>query len=173
LLVLLSGCATSAVLPEPALRADGMAVITRADYGWPLRTLDNRPVTLGDYRGRVVFLNLWATWCPPCVAELRSIAALRDSMAGEDIAFLLVSPERAEPVLAFLRQQQHELPVLLEDGRMPDSFGLRALPTTFVISPEGDVVLRHRGAADWNNDAVRRLLRALGGTARTHAARSE
>lgn len=156
-------------IEHAAVRADGMEVIARAEWDWPLRTLDGEPLSFEEFRGRVVFLNLWATWCPPCVAELASIAELRASLDDDRIAFLLVSPERAEPVRAFLRRHGYDLPVLLEDGRMPEVFGLRALPTTFVIAPEGDVVLRHRGAADWDDDALRELLRSLAAGVRAGA----
>jgi thiol-disulfide isomerase/thioredoxin len=132
------------------------------DFRWELRTLDGDPVTLDRFRGRVLFVNLWATWCPPCVAELRSIQALADSLAGEPaVAFLLVSPEAARPVARFVRRRALTAPVYLEGTRAPARFGAFALPTTVVVDRQGRIVLRRRGAADWDDPAIRALLREL------------
>jgi thiol-disulfide isomerase/thioredoxin len=133
----------------------------RADYDWTLRRLDGERVQLGAYRGRVLFINVWASWCLPCVAEMASITRLRDSLRDTGVEFLLVSPEEREPVERFLRRYDYDLPVLLEAQEMPRAFGLRALPTTYVVDRSGNIVLKHRGAADWDSEAVRDFLQAL------------
>ncbi len=130
----------------------------RADYGWRLRTLDGERVRLERYGGRVLVLNMWATWCPPCVAELASFQRLRDALAGTGVRLLLVSPEEPDVVAAFLRRHDYDLPVLVEDRRMPDAFGLRALPTTWIIDRDGRIVLKHRGAGQWDDPSVLRFL---------------
>jgi thiol-disulfide isomerase/thioredoxin len=137
-------------------------VVGEADFRWRLRALDGSPTSLEAFRGQVLFINMWATWCGPCVQELASIQALVESMKDSGVAFLLVSPEDPEPVQRFLRVHGYDLPVYLEVQEMPPAFGLRALPTTFVVDRQGQIVLRHRGAADWDQDAVRRFLQALG-----------
>lgn len=156
-----AGCAGGGAPAAPALRPDGVAVYGAADYDWPLRTLDGRTLRLEELRGRVLFINVWASWCSPCVAELGSIQRLRDSLDGAPVEFLLVSPEDAEPVRRFLRRHDYRLPVYLEAAPMPEAYGLRALPTTFVVDARGDIVLRHRGAAEWDRRAVRDFLLAL------------
>ena len=83
-------------------------------------------------------------------------------MAGEGVSFLLVSPEEPKQVARFLQLHQFSLPAFLEAQEMPESFGLEALPTTFVVDRQGRIVLKHRGAADWDLDEVRAFLRALG-----------
>jgi len=138
-------------------------VVGKADFRWRLRTLGGSPTSLEAFRGQVLFINMWATWCGPCVQELASIQVLVDSMKDSGVAFLLVSPEDPEPVERFLRVHGYDLPVYLEVQEMPPAFGLRALPTTFVVDRQGRIVLRHRGAADWDQDAVRSFLLALVG----------
>ena len=128
---------------------------------WRLRTLDGRRVALSDLRGRPVVLNVWATWCRPCVAELASFERLRDSVAADGVAFAFVSPERVGPVRRFLDRHRYTLPVYLEAERMPGAIGAPALPTTVVLDHTGRVVHRHRGAADWSTPQVRRTLRDL------------
>ena len=143
--------------------AEGLEVFGEADYGWKLETLDGEALTLEAYADRVVFINMWATWCGPCVRELPTIEALKESLTDSDVEFLLVSPEEAAPVEAFLRRYGFDLPVLLEAQDMPEGFGLRALPTTFVVDRQGRIVLRHQGIADWDSDEVRAFLRYLDG----------
>jgi thiol-disulfide isomerase/thioredoxin len=146
---LLSGCAGQGALgaiPDP---------------DWRLRTLAGEEFALGDTRGRPVLVNLWATWCPPCVEELASIDRLAQRVADTGVAFLLVTPEEAAPVREFLARRPLGVPVLLEGTLAPEAFGAIVLPTTFVLDAEGVIRLHHRGAADWDTPEVEALLRAL------------
>lgn len=154
------GCAP-AQLDRPGPGTGAMDVVGYAEYAWPLQTLAGDTLSLDAFRGRPLFINLWATWCPPCIAELASIDALRRRAEVAETVFLIVSPEPADRVHAFLRRQDWELPAYVERAAMPDAFGLRALPTTFIVDRDGAIVLRHRGAADWNDDAVADLLAYL------------
>lgn len=161
----LSGCIAGAA-PGPERGGPGpgrgsVEMLGPAEYAWTLRTLEGNTTRLERYRGRVLFINVWATWCAPCVAEMAGIERLRASLAGSGVEFLLVSPETAEPVERFLRRYRYDLPILLEGEEMPDGFGLRALPTTFIVDRSGRVALRHRGAADWDQPPVRALLLRL------------
>lgn len=138
---------------------DGQVAVS--DYEWSLRELDGGTFRLERYRGKPLVLNVWATWCAPCVAELASLERLADSVEGQGVQFLIVSPEPAGRVRSFLRRHGYRIPAAVEDQRMPESFRLRALPTTYVLDRSGRIVLAHRGAADWDTDELRRLLRAL------------
>ena len=166
-LPLLSACAALAGSPAetaaPTVGPDGVMVYGHADYDWSLRTLNGKPVELEAYRGKVLFINLWASWCAPCIAEMAGIERLRNSLRGSEIEFLVVSPEDPEPVERFLKRYNYDLPIFLEIDPMPDAFGLQALPTTFVIDRDGIIMLRHRGAAEWDQDAIRTFLRSLAG----------
>lgn len=135
----------------------------RADYGWTLRTLAGEPIELEALRGRVLFINMWASWCAPCVAEMAGIERLKDSLAGSGVEFLLVSPEDPAPVERFLKRYGYDLPIFLEVDKMPEAYDLRALPTTYVVDRAGNIVLRHRGATDWDRDVVRAFLLSLAG----------
>lgn len=133
----------------------------QADFDWTIRPLEGEPTSLESFRGRVLFIHMWATWCGPCVAEMAQIQALRASLEGTGVTFLLVSPERPKDVRAFLRRYDYDLPVFLEIQDMPRAFGLEALPSTFIVDRGGRIVFRHRGALEWNQETVRRFLRGL------------
>jgi thiol-disulfide isomerase/thioredoxin len=117
--------------------------------------------SVAAYRGKVLVINSWATWCEPCVAELRSLTALRAAVPDTMVAFLLIAPQRAEPVAAFVRRRQLTLPVFLEASPAPPVFRFEAVPTTWIIAGDQRIVLRHRGARRWDTPAMVTQLRAL------------
>ena len=138
------------------------------DPGWRIHPLGGGETTLGELRGSPVFVNLWATWCPPCVAEIGSIGRLAEAVrrAGHgDVRFLLVSAEEAATVRDFARRRLPELPdgvtLALEGSLAPEAFGELVLPTTVILDADGRMVLRHRGAAAWDDPAVVKLLAGL------------
>ena len=149
-------------LPAYGLAANGLTVYGQADYDWTIRPLDGEPVELETFRGRVLFLNLWASWCTPCVRELASIERLRDRLADTDVAFLIVAAEGERPVRSFLRKYGYDLPVYLEVDPVPSAFGMRGLPTTWVVDREGRIVLLRHGEAVWDSDDVEGFVRAVG-----------
>ncbi len=128
-----------------------------------LQALDGSRHALADYRGRVVLVNFWATWCAPCRAEMPSIERLRRSLDGEPFAVLAVNVgEDANAVRAFADSVTMRFPLLLDvDNRVTRDWGARALPTTFIIGPDGRVRYQAIGARDWADSDIRSRLRAL------------
>jgi len=128
-----------------------------------LGALDGRRHSLADYRGRVVLVNFWATWCAPCRAEMPSIERLRRSLEGEPFVVLAVNvSEDAAAVRAFADRVPMGFPLLLDrDGRVTRAWGARALPVTFVVGPEGRIRYRALGERDWADAEIRSRLRAL------------
>ena len=150
--------ALAAVLPTAALLE---AQTPEPAAEWRLETLDGRSVTLSELADGPVVVNAWATWCLPCVAELRSLESLAAAPEAAGVTFVVVSPEDRSVVKPWVSRRGYRLPFYVEGTRMPESFGLRALPTTWILDGEGRVVLRHRGAADWDRPDVRALLASL------------
>lgn len=134
-----------------------------ADYGWTIRPLDGRETTLESYRGEVLFINLWASWCTPCVRELGSIERLRERLGDTEVRFLIVAAEGERPVRRFLRRYRYDLPFYLEISRIPATFGLRGLPTSWVVDHDGRIVLVRHGEAVWDTDEVEAFLRRVAG----------
>jgi thiol-disulfide isomerase/thioredoxin len=122
-------------------------------------------ITLDSYRGRNVILNVWATWCGPCVKEMPSLDRLSTKMAKENLVVIAVSQDNGgkTQVKPFLDKLKIEhVTVLYDHGQkaMRD-FGIRGLPTTFLISPEGRIVARLEGDAEWDNHKIIKQIKEL------------
>jgi thiol-disulfide isomerase/thioredoxin len=146
----------AAHLPEPWLPG----VSSAPHEGWQMKSLDGKPVTLGNLRGKVVFLDFWASYCGPCVNELASVKRLADSLRNENVAFLLAARDDEPHVREFLRKHPVDLPIYLTSGGAPDMPAV-AIPATYFLDRQGAVVFQHIGAATWDTDSVRTFLRSL------------
>jgi thiol-disulfide isomerase/thioredoxin len=126
---------------------------------------DGTPHHLSDFKGRGMVVNMWATWCVPCVAEMPSLEHLSKALGPQDIAVLPLSSDRGGADRVSSWYQSHgitALPVLLDPkGAMARAFGARGIPTTVIINAEGKVVARLEGAADWAAPDVPVLIRKL------------
>jgi thiol-disulfide isomerase/thioredoxin len=128
-------------------------------------TPDGTPHRLTDFKGRGMVVNMWATWCVPCVAEMPSLDHLSKALAPQDIAVLPLSSDRGGADKVSSWYQAHGitgLPVLLDPkGAMATAFQARGIPTTVIISTSGKVVARLEGAADWSAPDVPAQIRKL------------
>jgi peroxiredoxin len=129
-----------------------------------LPDLESRPVRLRELRGKVVFLNFWATWCPPCRLEMPSMERLYQIFKQTEFALLAVSIDRqgGEVVKPFMAELQLTFPALL-DSRMEVArqYGLRGLPTTYLIDPEGRLIGTAVGGRDWSSTEAKALIAGL------------
>jgi thiol-disulfide isomerase/thioredoxin len=124
-----------------------------------LSKLDGRQIDLAEHRGKVVFLNLWATWCAPCLKELPSIARARDLMSDEPIVFLLASNEDAVTIESFASRRSDRL--TLVQVLNFEQLGVQALPATILFNKEGDVVFYEMGFRQWDSSENMELLMKL------------
>jgi len=119
--------------------------------------------TLDEYRGRVVLVNFWASWCPPCIQEMPVLEKLRQQLDGQPFEILAVNAGEAKyRVWKFVKLINFNLPVLLDTRRNSfDSWGVSVLPTSFLLDKLGRVRYRVQGDAGWDNDTVIALIEAL------------
>ncbi|MHA6247208.1 TlpA disulfide reductase family protein [Pontibacter sp. CAU 1760] len=134
-----------------------------AGAGFKMQTLDGKTVNFESLKGKVVFLNMWATWCPPCVAEMPNIQKLYDKVGSDKIAFVMLSVDEGGPekVRKFIDKKGFTFPVYMPTGQLPQEFYSNAIPTTFIISPEGKIVAKQEGMADYDNQEVRDFLQSM------------
>jgi thiol-disulfide isomerase/thioredoxin len=142
------------------MNEENQEILSDLDYGWVLAWDQNEPFYFSNARDEVVFLNFWATWCAPCVAELPEIQKLYEKY-GDRVAFMLVTNESPEVVKAFMEKHGYVLPVFYMGTTPPQALAHNSLPTTFIISRDGKVVTRKKGAAKWNSRATEKIFEGL------------
>jgi len=111
-------------------------------------------------KGKVTFLSYWATWCPPCIAELPSIQKLYADY-GDKMNFVLLTNEDPAIVRRFIKKKGYELPIYFPEMETPEKLYSNSLPTNYVIDAQGKIIVKEKGAADWNSVKVRELLDGL------------
>lgn len=129
-----------------------------------LPDLSGKSVSLADHRGKVVLVNFWATWCPPCREEIPSMVRLNTIMEGKPFKMLCISinEEGKKDVDQFLSSQKITLPVLLDPtNEVARSYGITGVPETFVVDPDGVVVKHVVGGLDWSSKDVVDFLQSL------------
>ena len=134
--------------------------LNEEDFNWMLLDLEGSPVPFSQFRGQVIFLNFWATWCPPCRAELPDIQRLYDQY-GERMAIILASQEGAEALESFLNEKGYVLPVYRLVQNPPEKLMASTLPTTFLITGNDRITIRKTGAARWNGEYFKNYLESL------------
>lgn len=128
-----------------------------------LKTLKGETVSLKDYRGRLIFLNFWATWCGPCRAEMPSMQRLWEEFKEEDFVILAINiQEESKLVSSFMNERGLSFPVLLDEkGKVARTYGIRGIPTTFFLNPEGEIIGKAVGARDWDSEESFQLIEEL------------
>lgn len=156
--------------PDPIVRLRGMDGLTLTDPPAPaaeqdFTDVDGKPVSIADFKGKGLVLNLWATWCVPCVAEMPALDALAEMLARDNILVVPLSSDRGgTPVVRKFyaaRSIQH-LGIWLDPrGAAARTLGARGLPTTLIIDREGRERARLEGGAEWASDDAVATIRKL------------
>jgi len=166
-LIFLPSQAEAQVSPEAAraLRDANIQVFEqRTDpRDFTLPVLGGGNATLSSYRGKVVILNFWATWCPPCRTEMPSMETLYQRFNAQGLEILAVDiGESASTVQQFIRSAGYTFPVLLDSAnRVSSVYGIKNIPTTYIIDREGKRIGRVIGGIMWDNPRVIAAIDAL------------
>lgn len=118
--------------------------------------VDEHPVALDSYKGKVILLNFWATWCPPCIKEMPSMQRLRDQMEDQPFEIVAINVgETATTVSSFMLELDTELtfPILLDqEAKSFGQLGLRGLPMSLILDQQGNVIEKVLGGRDWDDE---------------------
>lgn len=157
--------AASAAVPAEDLRAAGLSPVRPGTsiIDFELQDLKGRKVKLSSFAGKVVFLNFWATWCPPCRAEMPSMERLHARLRDKGLVVLGVDlQEGKSEVEAFVHENFLTFPVVLDSsGSAGAAYGVRSIPTTFIIGRDGTILAGRMGAQEWDDPRVAALLERL------------
>ena len=133
--------------------------VVAASYDFSLVDQEGEYVDFADYKGKVVFINFWATWCPPCVAEMPDINNLYQEMQSENIEFVLISlDDDFEKAKQFVKRKKFQFPIYQLASSLPSAYESSAIPTTYVLSPGGNIVVSKSGMAKYNTKKFKQFL---------------
>ncbi|MDX5419547.1 MAG: TlpA family protein disulfide reductase [Hymenobacteraceae bacterium] len=151
----------AASTPETAAYTTAGAPMAGA--GFQMVDLNGKTVAFESLKGKVIFLNIWATWCPPCIAEMPNIQKLYEKVGSDKIAFVMLSVDEGgmEKVKKFISKKGYTFPVYMPASQFPQEFYSTAIPTTFIISPEGKIVAKQEGMAEYDTKEVREFLQGM------------
>lgn len=122
-----------------------------------LEDMQGNKVSLSDFKGKVVVVNFWATWCPPCIEEMPSMEKLHQKFKGDDFVLLAVNAEEnSRPLVErFLKKNPYTFPVLLDqDAKVQQMYGVYRFPETIIINRQGEIVTKVLGGRDWMDEEI-------------------
>ncbi|MGI9546409.1 MAG: TlpA family protein disulfide reductase [Flavobacteriaceae bacterium] len=129
-------------------------------YDWRFQNRQGGEFNLSEAEGKVVLINFWATWCPPCVAEMPDLNELYQDYSDE-VVFLFVARDKKSSVDTFMKKHTYDLPVYFEKGTTPVQLQTNSLPTTYILDKKRTIIVAKTGAASWNSTTTRRLIDGL------------
>jgi len=158
--LLLSGVAAArTVLSNPAGRDGQDTPLAGESWNWSITDKEGRSGSFSSLRGEVIFLNQWATWCPPCRAELPSIERLYQQY-GSRVKFVILTSEDPAKVLEYIEKHGYTFPVYFGSAG-GSNLETRSIPATVIISRDGKIMVKKNGAFNWSARKIRKLIDGL------------
>lgn len=134
----------------------------KADFSMNLINSKGEKVSMEEFRGKVIFMNVWATWCPPCIAEMPGINKLYNDVNKEDVVFIMLSVDQNfQKAIDFNKNKGYDFEVYRVEGQMPQMYSTQSIPTTYVIDAKEKIALTHLGMGDYDTDAFKEFLQDL------------
>lgn len=133
---------------------------TVQEYKGKLKGINTNDINFQDLKEKVIIVNFWATWCPPCIAEMPSFQELYTTYK-DDVSFLFITNDKIKTCKAFLKKYNYNFPVYNPLSELPNQISTNSLPTTFIINKKGKIVLKKTGVANWNNTNTKSIVNKL------------
>jgi thiol-disulfide isomerase/thioredoxin len=126
-----------------------------------LTDVNNKLVDVGLFKDKVIFINLWATWCAPCIIELPTLIKLSEKLKNENVAMLFISPEGQEEILEFVEKEKHPKKLFFSASNTGEIFKNDGFPHTYIFDKKGRLVFNDMGASKWDDKSVVNYLKEL------------
>jgi thiol-disulfide isomerase/thioredoxin len=134
--------------------ASEIVYLSSEDLDWSINSIDGESIRLQFPSEKPVLINFWATWCPPCLAELPSLQRLYDEY-GDKVDFYFISDEDPQTLKAFLEKKGYTIPVYTISQTVQGKLHSRSIPATFLVAPNGRLIMSKTGAAKWDGNKVK------------------
>ncbi|MGH1386650.1 TlpA family protein disulfide reductase [Kordia sp.] len=134
--------------------------VTVSDFQWNLVDSSGKTVNFKEMEGDVILVNFWATWCPPCVAEMPSLNKLYADYKDK-ITFVFLANDKIKNVEAYLEKNGYDFPVYYSKDNEPTELQSPSIPTTYLIDDQGSIVMKEVGSYNWNSTNVRNQIDEL------------
>lgn len=144
--------------------AGNEAIAATFDYDFTLKDLKGNLVDANQFRGKVLFINLWATWCGPCRIEMPSIQQLYNDLDHDKIVFIMLSLDTEEnypKVTRYIQEKELTFPVYVPHESLPRQLRVSSIPTTFIVDKEGKLKSKKTGTANYDTEEMREFLKGL------------
>lgn len=149
-------------LMKPSLdKMETLGRLEDSDYQIKLKGINVSDANLSDFKGKILFLNFWGSWCPPCRTEFPSIQELYNKQKDNVVFVLIAMQDDEEKVRDFVKKNNYTTPVYMIAQPLPQNLDFSVFPTTFIIGKNGEILKKDQGAADWNDESVHQFLEKL------------
>lgn len=132
------------------------------DYNWQLLDIKGNTVNLSDFKGKVIFINFWATWCGPCIGEMPEIQKFYDKFKdNNNVVFIIATTDDLITVQNFIKNKEFTFPVYSIQSQIPSEMNHNSIPTSFLINQNGGIVLHQKGVANWSGNKMEEMVDKL------------
>jgi thiol-disulfide isomerase/thioredoxin len=134
------------------------------DYHFTIKDMDGKRLSFEQFKGKVIFINLWATWCGPCRIEMPAIQELYSNIETEKISFVMLSIDKdsdKEKIVKYIKNNAYTFPVYQPTGNLTKQLRVPTIPTTLVVSKDGKIVAKEVGTTNFNTEKFKRFINEL------------
>jgi thiol-disulfide isomerase/thioredoxin len=148
---------TKITMTQPRIINSNEVVLSESELSFTFLDENRNEISLSSLKDSVIFLNFWATWCPPCRAEMPSIQNLYNNYSTK-IKFVFISNENPSVINKYLEENNYNLPISYPKSEPTGKINFSTIPTTFIIGKNGELLLSKKGAAKWDGENIRNLI---------------
>lgn len=130
------------------------------EYSGTIINENGLQIPFENYKNKPIIISFWATWCPSCIAEMPSLQKLYNDYKNS-VSFLLITNDPKEKVQVFMQQKGYNMPIFYNENDLPSLLYSKSIPATFLIAPNGKIIIKKIGAANWNSEQVRATLNKI------------